>query len=104
MTAKTDRLDGPAGDVRSFAEAAECLKTLAHPVRLRILQLLLSGRYTVGEIAGDCEIPDNVCSEHLRLLQRCGFLTSEREGRKVYYQVAEPDLAELINCILLHYE
>lgn len=89
----------PAGSVTAFAPAAECLKTLAHPVRLRIVQLLLHGRYTVGELAEDCEIPDNVASEHLRLLQRCGFLTSEREGRRVFYQVAEPHLAQLMNCV-----
>lgn len=89
----------PFGSVHEFAEAAECLKTLAHPVRLRIVQLLLHGRYTVGELAADCEIPDNVGSEHLRLLQRCGFLTSERDGRKVYYRVAEPHLQQLMACI-----
>ena len=89
----------PKGSVADFSQAAECLKTLAHPVRLRIVQLLLHGRYTVGEIAEDCEIPDNVGSEHLRLLQRCGFLTSEREGRKVFYQVAEAHLQQLMACI-----
>lgn len=89
----------PPGHVQDFAQAAECLKTLAHPVRLRVVQMLLHGRYTVGELATDCEIPDNVASEHLRLLQRCGFLNSEREGRKVYYQVAEPHLQQLMACI-----
>ena len=89
----------PVGDVGKFAQAAECLKTLAHPVRLRMVQLLLNGRYTVGELAKDCEVPDNVASEHLRLMQRCGFFTSEREGRKVYYQVAEPHLQDIMSCI-----
>ena len=89
----------PPGNVQSFMEAAECLKTLAHPVRLRVVQLLLHGRYTVGELAADCEIPDNVASEHLRLLQRCGFLSSERDGRRVYYQVAEPHLEQLMACV-----
>ena len=89
----------PAGDVQAFAEAAECLKTLAHPVRLRMVQLLLHGRYTVGELAEDCGVPDNVASEHLRLMQRCGFFTSEREGRKVFSQVAEPHLENIMNCI-----
>ena len=83
----------------AFAEAAECLKTIAHPVRLRMIQLLLDGRYTVGELAADCQIPDNVASEHLRLMQRCGFFTSERKGRRVYYQVAEPHLKQLMACI-----
>lgn len=89
----------PIGSPEAFADAAECLKTLAHPVRLRMVQLLLFGRYTVGEIAKDCGIPDNVASDHLRLMQRCGFFTSEREGRRVYYRVAEPHLASLMNCI-----
>ncbi|TWT49314.1 putative HTH-type transcriptional regulator [Rubripirellula amarantea] len=89
----------PRGTVQDFSQAAECLKTLAHPVRLRIVQMLLHGRYTVGELAADCGIQDNVGSDHLRLLQRCGFLTSEREGRNVYYQIAEPHLKKLMACI-----
>lgn len=89
----------PAGNVEDFAEAAECLKTLAHPVRLRILQMLLHGRYTVGELAADCGIRDHVGSEHLRLLQRCGLLDSQRVGRRVYYSVAQRHLAELMRCI-----
>jgi len=99
MPTKTLQKPKPAGDPEAFAEAAECLKTLAHPVRLRMVQLLLHGRYTVGELAEDCGVPDNLASEHLRLMQRCGFLTSERDGRRVYYQVAEPHLKNLMNCV-----
>ena len=36
----------------------------------------------VGELAEDCGIPDNVASEHLRLMQRCGLFASERQGRR----------------------
>ncbi len=96
---QVNRKPKPAGDVQAFAEAAECLKTLAHPVRLRMVQLLLHGRYTVGELAEDCGVPDNVASEHLRLMQRCGFFTSEREGRWVFYRVAEPHLEDLMSCV-----
>jgi len=39
----------PPGSPQAFAQAAECLKTLAHPARLRMVQLLLHGRFTVGE-------------------------------------------------------
>ena len=85
--------------MQALSEAAECLKALAHPARLRMVQMLLGGRYAVGELAQDCDIPDNVASEHLRLMQRCGFLTSQREGRKVFYEVAEPHLADIMNCI-----
>ncbi len=99
MPKKAKRDRKPAGSVHSFVDAAECLKALAHPVRLRIVQMLLHGQFTVGELAEDCQVPDNVASEHLRLLQRCGFLVSQRDGRRVYYQVAEPHLSQLMACI-----
>jgi ArsR family transcriptional regulator, zinc-responsive transcriptional repressor len=89
----------PPGSASSFNEAAECLKALAHPVRLRIIQVLLAGRFTVGELAEDCQIPDNAMSDHLRLMQRCGFLSSVRDGRCVYYQVDQPHLVSLMQCI-----
>ncbi len=88
-----------AANFDALGSAAECLRTLAHPVRLRMVQLLLHGRYTVGEIADDCQIAENLASEHLRLMQRCGFFTSERDGRRVYYRVAEPHLERILDCI-----
>ncbi|MFM8435072.1 MAG: ArsR/SmtB family transcription factor [Planctomycetia bacterium] len=85
--------------LEALTQAAECLKTLAHPHRLRIVQLLLSGRYTVGELAEACSIPSHMASEHLRLMQRCGFLAMEKDGRRAYYTVAEPHLASIMQCI-----
>ncbi|TWT73015.1 ArsR/SmtB family transcription factor [Allorhodopirellula solitaria] len=99
MNMKPNLVPKPTGSPAAFAEAAECLKILAHPVRLRFVQLLLHGRFTVGELAEDAGVPDNVASEHLRLMQRCGFFTSQREGRRVYYQVAEPHLKQLMECV-----
>jgi DNA-binding transcriptional ArsR family regulator len=84
----------------ALEEAAECLRTLAHPQRLRIVQCLLSRRrYAVGELAAACGLSQPAASEHLRLMQRCGFLGSEREGRAVYYAIAEPHLADLMACL-----
>lgn len=82
-----------------LGQAAECLKTLAHPHRLRIVQMLLGGRYTVGELADACGIPSHMASEHLRLMQRCGFLAMEKAGRCAYYTIAEPHLADIMHCI-----
>ena len=83
----------------SLEQAAECLKTLAHPHRLRMIQMLLRGRYTVGELAESCGIPSHMASEHLRLMQRCGLLRSSKDGRKAYYEVAESHLADIMTCI-----
>lgn len=85
--------------LEALSQAAECLRTLAHPHRLRIVQMLLTGRYPVGELAEACGIPSHMASEHLRLMQRCGFLDSSREGRTVYYAIVEPHLASIMKCI-----
>jgi len=86
-------------DLGALGRAAECLKTLAHPHRLRMVQMLLRGRYAVGELAEACGIPSHMASEHLRLMQRSGFMTSEKEGRKAYYQIVELHLASIMACI-----
>lgn len=83
----------------SLAQAAECLRVLAHPHRLRMIQMMLAGRFTVGELAEACELPTAMASEHLRLMQRCGFLSSEKEGRKVFYRVVDPHLKNLMKCV-----
>ena len=83
----------------ALEQAAECLKTLAHPHRLRMVQLLLRGRYTVGELAEACGIASHMASEHLRLMRRCGLLSCEKDGRKAFYAVAEPHLESLMACI-----
>jgi len=89
----------PLLSLEKLGQAAECLKVVAHPHRLRMIQMLLAGRPTVGELAAACGIPSPMASEHLRLLQRCGFLRPEKEGRKVYYTVVETHLADLLKCI-----
>jgi len=86
-------------DLEDLQPAAECLRTLGHPVRLRIVQMLLHGDYTVGELAEACEIPSHMASEHLRLMQHCGFLARRQEGRRIYYQVVEPTLEHIMDCI-----
>lgn len=86
-------------DLKALGQASECLKTIAHPHRLRMVEMLLSGRYTVGELAEACGIPSHMASEHLRLMQRCGLLSSQRDGRRNYYEIAEPHLKGIMDCI-----
>jgi DNA-binding transcriptional ArsR family regulator len=85
--------------MEELGHAAECLKTIAHPHRLRMIQMMLRGRYTVGELAQACDIPSHMASEHLRLMKRCGMLEGKREGRKTYYRVVEPQLEGVIACV-----
>jgi DNA-binding transcriptional ArsR family regulator len=85
--------------LEALNEAAECLRTLAHPHRLRMVQMLLNGEYTVGELAEACGIPSHMASEHLGRMKDRGLLSSERRGRRTYYQVAEEGLVHIMACI-----
>lgn len=83
----------------SMEFAAECLRTLAHPQRLRIIEILLDHHESVGELARACELPSHMVSEHLRILKDRGFLGSERRGKKIFYHIAEPALADILHCV-----
>ncbi|UCD53227.1 MAG: winged helix-turn-helix transcriptional regulator [Phycisphaerales bacterium] len=80
-------------------EAAECLKVMAHPARLKMVNILMQGEFAVHEIAELCQTSANQTCEHLRLLKGHGLLSSERRGRTVYYKILSPRLPRLIECI-----
>jgi DNA-binding transcriptional ArsR family regulator len=85
-----------------LTNAAACLKVMAHPVRLRIVDILSQGDVTVREIAEMCEIKQHQACEHLRLMQNCGLLTSERHGQTVHYKISSPQLPALLECVRQH--
>ena len=85
--------------MHQLERASDCLRTLSHPVRLRIVQLLIRDQFSVGELATECGIQNHMASEHLRLMQRAGLLVSKRSGRKIYYSLAKQDLIQLMECI-----
>ena len=90
----------PQLGIEALTDAAECLRILAHPHRLQIVQLLLTGsNYSVNDISEACELTQPTTSDHLRLMQRFGFLKNIRDGRTVYYSIAETHLQDIMQCI-----
>ena len=87
-------------DLDVLQKAGECLRTISHPVRLRMIQMLLQGDHTVRDLASACGVPRHVASEHLRLMQHCGLMVSRREGRYTYYEITEPHLKDIMRCIV----
>jgi len=79
--------------------AADCLKVMAHPMRLRIVDILMQGRFPVNRIAEMCGLRPHQACEHLRLLKGFGLLDSRRSGRRVFYEITSPQLPDLLNCI-----
>ena len=64
-----------------------------------MVQMLLRDEYTVGELADACDIPSHMASEHLGKMRDRGLLKSERRGRQMYYQIAEPHLQNIMDCV-----
>ncbi|MCP4591966.1 MAG: winged helix-turn-helix transcriptional regulator [bacterium] len=96
---KTDNRPLPA----SVLEQSACiLRVLAHPHRLKIIELLASQEVTVGEVAVEVGIPPNACSQHLNMMKAHGVLSSRREGKVIYYRVEDPRAINVLDCIRRH--
>ena len=81
---------------RLSEQAAAFLKSLANPIRLRILCLLVEGELAVGVIASRLRLREALVSQHLTRLRLEGILRFRRQGTSVLYSVAsEPATAVL---------
>ncbi len=80
---------GPEMTICSLRDSVDGLKALAHPVRLRILALLRGGELCVCQITAILGLAPSTISEHLSLLRRTGVLVERREGKWVFYALAE---------------
>ncbi len=86
----------------ALEEAARVLRVLAHPDRLRMIELLIAGRHSVGELAEAVGLAPPAVSQHLNHMRAHGILRVEREGRTAYYQVDNPNAINVIDCIRKH--
>ena len=75
---------------------ARFFKGLGDPTRLRILELLQKGERSVGEIVQHLALPQNHVSMHLGCLRWCGYVTTRREGRYVFYSLADPRVTAIL--------
>ena len=75
---------------------AEFFKTLGHPARIRILEVLRDGERAVSELIPEVGIEPSHLSQQLAILRRANVLRSRKEGSSVLYSVTEPRLFELL--------
>lgn len=71
---------------------ADMLGALGHPDRLRLLLALDEGARDVSTLSSSLRLSQPRTSQHLRLLAAHGLVTSNKEGRRVFYELAEPEL------------
>jgi ArsR family transcriptional regulator len=75
---------------------AEFFKTLGHPLRIRVLELLTAGEQSVGALLERVDAEQPHLSQQLAVLRRAGFVTTRREGATVVYALADARIAELL--------
>lgn len=88
--------------MENLVRAAPVLRVAAHPIRLRILDLLRDGPMRVGDIAKGAGCPQAVASQHLAILRQHRILASDRKGQCVFYRLVRPELLSLLECIGEH--
>lgn len=75
---------------------AEFFKSLGHPVRIRVLELLVVREHAVSELLREVKVEAAHLSQQLAVLRRAGLVTTRKEGSAVYYSLTSPKLAELL--------
>jgi len=75
---------------------AELFKALAHPARIRVLELLAGGERTVGEMQPLIGLESSHLSQQLGVLRRARLVTTRKEGAAVVYAIKDPLLVDLL--------
>lgn len=75
---------------------AEFFKTLGHPIRIRVLELLSEREQAVSEMLAEIGIEPANLSQQLAILRRAGLVVARREGLSVTYELTSPQVAELL--------
>jgi ArsR family transcriptional regulator len=75
---------------------AEFFKTLGHPARIRVLELLSEREHSVAEMLPQVGIEPANLSQQLAVLRRTGLVRARREGSTVVYALTSPHIAELL--------
>jgi DNA-binding transcriptional ArsR family regulator len=79
-----------------YQAKAEFFRTLGHPARIRVLELLAERDHAVHELLERIEIEPSNLSQQLAVLRRAGLVTQHRTGSEVVYSVSVPRVRDLL--------
>ncbi len=86
-------------DPRVLAEAAEMVRVLGHPVRLRIVELLEPGEQTVTQLQESLDAPQALVSQQLARMRAAGIVEGRRSGSNVWYAIADERVVRMLDCL-----
>jgi DNA-binding transcriptional ArsR family regulator len=76
---------------------SELFKTLGHPLRIHILELLRGGELSVRDLLRELDVEPSTASQQLAVLRSGGVVDSRRADGTVYYRLRDPLVAELLD-------
>jgi len=82
-----------------FEKQAEIVKSVAHPLRIAILDFLRNGQQCVCDIAEHIGSERSNVSRHLSVMVKAGVLGSRKDGLKVIYELKTPCILEFFSCV-----
>ncbi len=85
--------------IEDLVRMADVLRLLAHPYRLKIIQVLENGPQPVHNIVAHLGLAQASVSQHLNAMRRIGQVAAERRGREVWYRIADPRSITILQCI-----
>ena len=89
-------MERPVGTDALFESLAQVAKGMAHPHRLKLLELLAQGERSVDVLASSARLQVTTASALLQTLHRAGLVQRRREGQRVLYRLAGDDVAALL--------
>jgi ArsR family transcriptional regulator len=84
-----------AGELQTFK--AQFFRALAHPTRIRMLEILVRGGRTVQELQEALTLEQPIVSQQLAVLRNQGIVSAQKEGSSVRYTLRDPLVAELLD-------
>jgi len=82
-----------------LSRAADIIRMLGHPERLKIVEVLEAGEATVSEIQDKVSLPQAIVSQHLAKMRGADIVAARRDGVHVYYHLIEPKVEHILQCI-----
>ncbi|MFN8493594.1 MAG: metalloregulator ArsR/SmtB family transcription factor [Caldilineaceae bacterium] len=90
----------PTQSEPDYTVLSERLKLLAHPERLRILDVLRREAECVCHLEALLDKPQPYVSQQLRGLRQAGLIVDEKQGQNVFYRLVDAEIASWLDCVL----
>ncbi len=86
-------------DENKLKAVAEAIKAIAHPARLKIVDILVEQEKSVSELCQELDLPQPYVSQQLAILKAHGIVSARRSGQQMFYGIANHHVSRIIQCV-----